>query len=556
MIAHIQIHEKSFANLKLYNGLDFRINAGEKIGLLGRNGTGKTTLFNMISGEDLDYDGDIDMRKGLVVISTRQEHQDKENEDVLEYILGDLPEFAKLKHAIDTLPEQMDNKKHLMQQYSDALERFGVLGYYEVESEVIQALEKYQLPEEKATNKLSHLSGGQKRLVELVKVQRARADLALIDEPTNHMDYVMKDSFLDWMKRTKEAVVVISHDRDVLKAVDKIIEIRDGKADICKGNYDDYLRINTTRMTSEVNEFEITQSRITNLQSDVVRFQRLKEKARSPGTISRFKSQEQKARTELAKLQSKEKPSFWIDQDSAKGLKTKLAEAYDEHKTRNIKIRTTSKPSSSNTLLVELDKLSLGYDKPLFDDISVQLREGDRLRVHGRNGVGKSTLVQAIIDSNAGKNLKSEVYAGTIYNDQTTFIGVYEQELDPSYLKLTLSEAIEQAYDAKGLSCTNQLVKSLLNDYLFNPSVDGDKPIEILSGGQKARFQLINMLAGNPNVLILDEPTNHLDLPSIEELEQALAQYHGAIIYISHDSYFTNKMLGKEIHIKESENIS
>ncbi len=550
MIAHINIHEKSFGDLQLYNGLDFRINAGEKVGLLGRNGTGKSTLFNMITGADTEYDGNIELRKGLVVISARQEHQDVENETVLEYILSDLPEFSKLKHDIDTLPDRMEGKDHLIQRYSDALERFGVLGYYEVESEVLQALESYQLGEEKARGNIKDLSGGQVRMMELVKVQRARADLALIDEPTNHMDYIAKESFIKWLKHTKEAVVVISHDRDVLKAVDTIVEIRDRQADVTKGNYDAYLRTNTSRITSEVNEFSVTQSRIKNLEADALRFQRLKEKARNPGTIQRFKGQEQKARAELARLKNMEKPSFWIDKDSAQNLRDNVAEAYDEHKTRNIKIRTKTKQSGSDRLLIELKELSLGYEAPLFKDLDLQIRETTKLRIHGRNGVGKSTLVQAVINSNRNQTLNSTVFGGVIEHDSSTSIGVYEQELSAEYLPLTLHDAIESAYRAKGLDVSDQMIKSLLSDYLFNPAVDGEKPLRILSGGQKARFQLMSMLAGDPNVLILDEPTNHLDLPSIEELEDALAQYHGAIIYISHDSYFTNKMGGTTLHIK------
>jgi len=549
MIAHIHIREKTFGDLILYKDLDFRIEAGEKIGLLGRNGTGKTTLLHMITGQDELFDGDIKLRKGTVLISARQEHQKYDDKTVLDYILDDLPEFSKLKHDIDELPDTMGTSRHLLQRYSDALERFGALGYYEVESEVIQTLEQYQIDESKAKSKFGSLSGGQKKLVELVKVQRARADLALIDEPTNHMDYLAKEVFIKWLASTKEAVVVISHDRDVLNSVDRIIEIRDGQAETSKGNYDAYLKKNTFRITSAVNEYEITQSRITNLESDVIRFQRFKEKARNPGTIARFKSQEQKARAELSRLQRLNKPSFWIDKDSTQNLKPKMADAYDEHKSRNIKIRTSKKSTQSSQLLIEINDLSLGYDEPLFDNISLQLREGDRLRIHGRNGVGKSTLAQAIIGSVNNTKIKAKIFAGQIESHSSTRIGVYEQELDAKYLPLKLADAIEAAYANKQLSCTNQQVRTLLNDYLFNPAVDGQKPLEILSGGQKARFQLMSMLAGDPNVLILDEPTNHLDLPSIEELEFALEQYHGAIIYISHDSYFTDKINGTTLKI-------
>lgn len=546
MIANISINSKSFNDTVLYNGLEFNINEGEKIGLIGRNGTGKSTLFNMISGEDKDFDGEISLKKNLIVTSSRQEHQDFEDKKVIDYILEDLPEYSKLKNSIDTLPDKMGENEMLIQRYSDALERFGVLGYYEVEEEVLRALTDYQIDETKSNGKLGQLSGGQKRLIELVKVQRARADLALIDEPTNHMDYIAKESFIKWLRQTKEAVVVISHDRDVLKAVDRIIEIRDGQADICKGNYDAFLSNNTTKITSEISQYGVNQRRISNLEDNIIKYRRFKEKARNPSTIQRFKRLENQSVEELKKLKAVDKPSFWIDQESTAGLKSNIADAYDEHKTKNITIRTKNK-SESTGLLIELDKLSLGYEDPLFKDVSIQIRSGDKVQIHGRNGVGKSTLVKGIISTSKNTSLDSRIFDGSIILDKNTKIGVYEQELDPSYLKLSLGEAIEQAYHSKGLSCTDQQIKNLLNDYLFNPITDGQKPLSILSGGQKARFQLINMLAGDPNVLILDEPTNHLDLPSIEELEMALDQYSGAIIYISHDSYFVEKLSGHDI---------
>lgn len=549
MIANISIFNKAFNDTTLYSGLEFNISEGEKIGLIGRNGTGKTTLFNIISGEDTEFDGDVMLKKGLVVTSSRQEHQDHDEKTVIDYILSDLPDYARLKHNIDSLPQTMGDNEHLMQKYSDSLDRFGQLGYYEVEDEVLLALQDYQIPKEKAENKLKNLSGGQKRLVELVKVQRARADLALIDEPTNHMDFIAKESFMKWLESTKEAVVVISHDRDVLKAVDKIIEIRDGQADVCKGNYDAFLKNNTNRMTSEVGQYTIDQRRISNLRSNIIKFRRLKEKARNPTTIARFKRLEKEATKELSQLEKREKPSFWIDQDSVQDLKSNIAEGYEEHKAKTINIRTKNNETKTNRLLIELNDISLGYDEPLFSGLNFQLREGEKLQLHGRNGVGKSTIVKAIISSISDTKLDSKVFNGMIEHDKNTTIGVYEQELEAEYLDLPLAEAIERAYTVKNLSCSDQLIKSLLGDYLFNPITDGKKPLSILSGGQKARFQLINMLAGDPNVLVLDEPTNHLDLPSIEELEQALEQYHGAIIYISHDSYFVEKLGGKRITI-------
>jgi ATP-binding cassette subfamily F protein 3 len=200
--------------------------------------------------------------------------------------------------------------------------------------------------------------------------------------------------------------------------------------------------------------------------------------------------------------------------------------------------------------LIDVSKLALGYgDEPLFKEVSFQLREGDRIRLHGRNGAGKSTLVKAIIAHAADQPLESKVFDGVIETEAKINIGVYEQEIDPQYLKMTLGQAIEHVYMEKDIPVGDQKVRQLLGDYLFNPATDADVPITRLSGGQKARFQLMNMLAGEPQVLILDEPTNHLDLPSIEELEDALKSYHGAIIFISHDSYFARNISGETVGI-------
>jgi ATP-binding cassette subfamily F protein 3 len=549
MLISVDISEKSFGDKVLYTDLSFAIEKGEKVGLIGRNGTGKSTLFNMITGGDHDYQGEIKIRKGTIIASSRQEHHGHEHKTVMEYIQGDLPEYAHLSHILDTYPKTMGEDMRKMHTYSEALERFSQLGYFQVEDELSQMFEAYQLDPAKLHGKVSELSGGQKRMVELIKVQRSRADIALIDEPTNHMDYVAKKAFAKWLGGVQESVLVITHDRDVLQTVDRIIEIRDGRAFSFKGNYDQFLRTNSGQITAQVNEYDLTQKRIRNLTDDVIRFRRLKERSRDPGTIKRFKSQEMQAAAELNRLSKAEKPSFWIDQESVTDLSTKMGAAYEKYKAKNIKLHTGTVSDAVSHLLVQGVKLSLGYGTPLFEDLNFSIMSGERLRLHGRNGAGKSTLINAIMAKSTGEKAPAEQFGGHLILDNHLRIGLYEQEIHPKYLELTLHDAIEQMLGDKGLPVNDQKVKQLLGDYLFNPAADGAVAVERLSGGQKARFQLMRMLAANPELLILDEPTNHLDLPSIEELENTLQEFKGAIIYVSHDSYFADKFAGATLEI-------
>jgi ATPase subunit of ABC transporter with duplicated ATPase domains len=357
----------------------------------------------------------------------------------------------------------------------------------------------------------------------------------------------------------------------VLNEVDRIIELKDGGSISYKGNYDAYLKQNAVSTGTQMNDFEMVEKRIINLKSKIIDYQRLKEKSRNPSTIQRFKRLEQNSRKELAELQTKEKPTFWIDKESAENLNYKVATQYDKFKAKNIRMNFKNDESRSKHVLVTARDLSIGYDKPLFKGVNTDLREGEALELRGRNGAGKTTLIKALLsprelitgpvgkfapDSHSITNAESGaapltatrasgiiLFTGEMSIDQNVRVGIYEQEVSPNYFELSLESAIERMYLDRKLSISVTKIRNLMSDYLFTEN-DGKTPISRLSGGQKARFQLIAMLADNPQLLILDEPTNHLDLPSIEELETALAKYTGAVLYVSHDGYFRQAMGG------------
>ena len=553
MILSVEITEKSFDNKQLLQNVKFSIDEGEKVGLIGRNGIGKSTLFSILLGRDQDFSGEVIFRKGSVIASTQQEYSSVSEQTVLDFILNDLPEYAHLSKLLRELPEKMGENMALIEKYTDALNRFQEKNFHFIEDKIKAELRDFGLSGFE-NRQMKTLSGGQKRLVDTIKIIHSKADLALVDEPTNFMDSHAKNRFLSWMKNSHEAVLVITHDRDVLSKVDRIIEIRDGKTYIFKGNYDDYLRTNMFSTTNQIQDFESIQRRITNLKDKVREYQRMKEKARDPSTIQRFKRLENKSREELAGLEEIKKPSFWIDQENVENLDFKAAKSYQKFKAKNVKIGIKNEEMRSVRSLVRAENLALGYGsledaleskngaKILFENVNFDLKVGGILEIFGRNGVGKTSLIKTIFGT---ENEKAEIYDGEIFLDETARIGVYSQEIGSEFFEMNLKDAIEKIYLDQNLSISEEKIYRILHQYLFSAE-DFETPIRELSGGQKARFQLIKMLSNEPQVLILDEPTSHLDLPSIEELERALKNYSGAIIFVSHDDYFRKVMKSTE----------
>ena len=549
MIADIHITEKSFGDKTLMKDVKFSVDDGEKVGVVGRNGVGKSTLFGILAGTDNDYTGEVVFRRGITIATTAQEHHGLGEQTVMTYILSGLPEYPELKKIIDEYPLTMGDNMRKIEEYTQALERFDQKGFYQVEEKIERELSNFQL-DGFGDRKISSLSGGQKRLVEIVKIMHSEAHLALIDEPTNHMDYVAKQQFIDWMNsQPHQAMLIITHDRDVLGQVDRIVEIKDGQAVSYRGNYDAYLKQNAQATTAGMNNFEQIEKRIVNLKQKVLDYQRLKEKSRNPGTIQKFKRLENEARAELEELLEMEKPTFWIDKESVGQLDYKSAERYGKFKSRNIRLNMKDASSRSQHVLVRAENVAVGIgERILFEDVNIDLREGEAIEIRGRNGAGKTTLIRMILASGKSFDGGPILYSGDIFLDPQVRIGVYEQEIDERYLSDPLEKAIEKLYMSRDLSISDTKIRQLLADYLFTDA-DRMTPLARLSGGQKARFQIIAMLANDPQLLILDEPTNHLDLPSIEELETALAKYSGAILYVSHDNYFREKLGGKVVQI-------
>jgi ATP-binding cassette, subfamily F, member 3 len=531
---------KSMGPKDLFNDLTFTVDSGEKIALIGRNGQGKTTLLKMLSQEDTDFGGTIKARKNLRITVTKQEHIHDTDQSALTYVLKSVPHYL----SDEKILQDFENGAHTdLHRYSEALERFTANGYFFIKDTIIHTLLGFQISEDKANLPLSLLSGGEKRYVELTRMMYSKSHLFLVDEPTNHMDYIGKERFISWMNEEENSIIVVTHDRDVLKHVDKIIELKDKKLHFFNGNFDHYISLNATRTTNSVKLY------LTQLN----KLKEAKERL-NWGLQMRAKSKEWKTRydhwlRDYEKIKSETiKPSFWIDQDSTENLDKRVSESYEKFKEKNISI-AIHHDKARVTDLVSVRNLSLGYDSPLFSTISFSIKNNDRIFIKGRNGAGKSTLVRTILSLYKKETPAAKLFAGEIKLGVSLKIGEYEQEIHKKYLQMTLEDAIAETYEEAGTPLEDNKLKSLLAQYLFDPIIDGRQKIIDLSGGQKARFQIIKMLASKPNLLILDEPTNHLDLPSIEELENALSEFSGGILYISHDTYFINQIGGETIEM-------
>jgi ATPase subunit of ABC transporter with duplicated ATPase domains len=540
MLIEAQHLSKTMGSKTLFTDLDIHISPGEKVALIGRNGEGKSTLLHILGGIDKDFQGELNRKKNLKTVLTKQEHLTDNTKTPLDYILESVPHFKEYEKILADF-EKGDHKD--IHEYSNALEYFSENGYYYIKDLILATLSDFQITNETANQPLATLSGGEKRFVELARMMYSKADLLLIDEPTNHMDYIGKEQFIAWMQMVEEGILVVTHDRDVLQYVDRIIELKNKTISSYKGNYDAYLTQNTAQTTNSVIEY----------QNQLKRLKEAKERV-TWGLQMRAKSKAWKIRydhwaKEYEEIKAKTvKPSFWIDQESVENLDKRVTDSYHKFKEKNVQIAVPEMKMKVHEL-VAIKNLSLGYSEPLFRDKTFKIGTEQRVFIKGRNGAGKSTLVRTIMSLYKKETPKATIYDGAIKVGDTTRIGEYEQEIDKKFLNLTLEEAVRKVYEQHDLPADLQTVKTTMSRYLFDATVDAKLKIESLSGGQKARFQLIKMFANKPNLLILDEPTNHLDLPSIEELENALLSYTGGILYISHDTNFIKKLEGEVIEI-------
>ena len=512
---------KSFGIDSILENICFTVNEGDKIGIIGVNGTGKTTLMKIISGEYGYDEGDIytskDCEIGYLEQNTNFHSENTILEEVLE-VFKDVIEMEKylrdLEHKISEESSNTNSTtlEKLMNEYSNKLEAFSDMNGYGYKSEAKGVLKGLGFSDEDMDKPISILSGGEKTRVLLGKLLLKKPTLLLLDEPTNHLDSEAIEWLEVFLKQYKGTVILISHDRYFLdQVVNRIFEIHNKKLKTYNGNYSDFIKASAIEKELELKKFEDQQKDIKKQEESI---ERLKAFGREKH-LKRARSKEKA----LAKVDVLDKP-----------------EAYR----KKAKIEFNPSVTSGNDVL-QLRDISMGYgERILFKDLNLDIYRGEKVALIGANGIGKSTLFKIIM--NEITPLSGDIKFGTNVN-----VSYFHQEQKTLNLDNTIIDEIWE--DNKQLTQTS--LRTMLGAFLFEGE-EVFKKISTLSGGERARVAILKLILSNANLLLLDEPTNHLDIDSKEVLEEALSSYTGTIFTISHDRYFLNTVVDKVLVLDEN----
>lgn len=503
--------KKSFDGEDIFNNVDFEVKTGERIGIVGRNGAGKSTLMKIIAGVE-DYDsGHISKSKNLKLGYLTQQMTLNTDQTVFEEMSKPFEAMKKLEQEMkletDWLAQHADEydsetyKTHI-DRYESLSNQFEQQDGYQYESKIKTVLHGLNFSEADFDRPINDFSGGQKTRLSLAQMLLSEPDLLLLDEPTNHLDMETTQWLESYLNYFKGAIVIISHDRYFLdKIVTQIYDVALGDVQHYVGNYAQFIDQRDKYYEKRMQEYENQQAQIKRLETFVD-----KNIARA-STTGMAKSR----RKMLKKIERINKPM--IDAKSA-----------------NIQFEFDRNTGND---VFHIKNLEIGYDSPITTGITFEVTKGDHIAIIGPNGIGKSTLIKTIADIQKALN-------GTITTGANLKIGYYDQKQAEFKSNKTILDYLWDQYP----TMNEKDIRAVLGRFLFVQE-DVKKIINDLSGGEKARLQLALLMLERNNVLILDEPTNHLDIDSKEMLEQALANFKGTILFVSHDRYFINELANK-----------
>jgi len=494
----------------VFENIDITINENERVAIVGRNGSGKTTLLKVLTGEEELSSGQVIKANKTVISYLKQNALNNSTKTIrqeFEEVFADLLEKEKqLEQLSEELKSNHDEK--LVNQFSSLQEEFKLLGGYTYNSEMLTVLHGFGFKEEDIDRDVTSFSGGEKTKIAFAKLLLAKPDLLLLDEPTNHLDLSTIEWLENYLAKYKKAMIVVSHDRTFLdKTVNVVFELEYGSIKKYSGNYSAFVE-------QKKNDFLRQESAYARQQKDIKRLEELIEKFRYKKNKAAF------AQSKIKYLDRMEKI------DDPKKADNKAFKAHFECAVKGGK----------NVL--SLDHYKVGYDKVLAE-VTLNIMRGDRICVMGDNGTGKSTLLKTIID------LIPDLGGYKLFGHQIEY-AYFDQNLADFNSDNTVLEELWSENPNLDL----YKVRSILGAFLFSAD-EVFKEVRVLSGGEKVRLSLAKLMMKKANLLILDEPTNHLDIISKEALENALSEYDGTILFVSHDRYFIKKIATSCLYINK-----
>jgi len=512
MISFARIN-KQYGRQVLFVDASFQLNSGEKVGLVGPNGAGKTTLFRMIVGEESPDDGEVTVPRKATIGYFRQDVEEMSGRSVLDEAIAGSGRVGDLHHELEALqhamgdPDRADEMDKILERFGEVQEEYDHLGGYALESQAREVLHGLGFDDARIDGDVGALSGGWKMRVAMARVLLGKPDVLLMDEPTNHLDIesiIWLESFL---KNHQGALLMTSHDRDFMnRLVSRIAEIDGGEITAYSGNYDFYERERALRDANREAAYARQQAMLAKEQRFIERFSA--HAAKAAQVQSRVKALEKIEKVELPK------------------------------KREIVKFDFRRPPRSGDQVAVVEDVHKAYGSRVVYDGLSLTIRRGERWCVMGRNGAGKSTLLKMVAGA-------LEPDSGSVTLGASLKMGYFAQQaldlLDPT---LTVWEQMQKDFPLESIG----VLRNLLGAFQF-PGDDVQKSIKALSGGEKTRLAMARMLLHPPNFLVLDEPTNHLDLATKEMLIEALSEFDGTMLFVSHDRAFLRGLANRVLEL-------
>ncbi len=512
---------KDFGGNPIFRDIDLEIMEGERIGLVGENGGGKSTLFKLLAGIDTPTDGVISRRRNLTIGYLAQEADPgQSHKTVFEAVSEVTQELVDLPFLLSQLEARMadpevvadaDLMTEILDEYGKAQERFEALGGYTLEHKIEAVLHGLGFGPAWYDQEVGSLSGGEKKLVNLARILIKAPDLLLLDEPDNHLDLEAKVWLEQYIQSYPGTVLIISHDRQLLDhAAKKIFELEDGKISVYPGNYSYYFEERQRRLLKQYELYSIQQDEIKRLEASMRQLKGWSKVNEKFAT----RAEDMAKRIERAKLESVDRPVLIRD-----------------------KIKVNLDPDRSGKKVLEVKGLSKSFDgRHLFEPFDFTILYGERVGIVGANGSGKTTLLKTMMEM-----MPSDT--GSVKIGASVVVGYYAQEQETLPFDSTALDFVRRI---KPMNEPQAI--SFLHGLLFSFE-DIHTPIRRLSGGEKSRLQIARLMLTDANFLLLDEPTNNLDIASVEVLEAALEEFEGTILTVSHDRYFLDKIVTKILAI-------